>query len=87
MPSPHGTNAAYIRGCRCRPCTDAHAAYTREWYWRTGRHNPARPPARHGQRAMYTKYGCRCDPCRAAESEYRRSYRRRRISGTSLNGD
>lgn len=26
----HGTNSAYSSGCRCRPCTDAHAAYDRD---------------------------------------------------------
>lgn len=26
-----GTRAAYYRGCRCRPCTDAAVAYARRY--------------------------------------------------------
>jgi hypothetical protein len=32
-PSRHGTNTAYCHnGCRCGACTDAHAAYQREFH-------------------------------------------------------
>lgn len=27
----HGTNSRYTLRCRCRPCRDAHAAYSRAW--------------------------------------------------------
>lgn len=30
-PIPHGTHAGYARGCRCEPCTSAHALYMREY--------------------------------------------------------
>ncbi len=29
--SDHGTRARYVKGCRCRPCKDANAEYTRAW--------------------------------------------------------
>lgn len=32
MPITHGTNTGYTYWkCRCRPCTEAHSAYTFEW--------------------------------------------------------
>ena len=30
----HGTTSSYAYGCRCRPCTDARAAYSRAAYHR-----------------------------------------------------
>lgn len=27
----HGTNAAYVAGCRCEGCREAHTRYVREW--------------------------------------------------------
>lgn len=29
--APHGHRKAYIRGCRCGPCTQSNAAYVADW--------------------------------------------------------
>ena len=72
----HGTWSAYTRGCRCRPCRDAAAAYMRDY--RAGKRRNAAP---HGTPSKYVA-GCRCPECRAANAAYKRS---RRALGTVRN--
>lgn len=63
---------SYTRGCRCRTCKTAKAAYSR------GRRAAANALAAevghrtytliadnltHGTRSTYEERGCRCDPC------------------------
>jgi hypothetical protein len=43
-PAQHGSRSKYVAGCRCDPCRDAEALYSR---------NRKRPRCRHGHR--YTK--------------------------------
>lgn len=43
-PKLHGTKWRYENGCRCAPCTNAHAAHIREWRYRTGRRKRISPP-------------------------------------------
>lgn len=54
----HGTNSAYIGGCRCLPCTLAGIANRR-------RGLPDGDP-RHGTKNGYQNLGCRCADCREA---------------------
>jgi hypothetical protein len=77
----HGTDNRYTSGCRCEPCTVAHAEYHREYYRRnrdklnarkreTRKRNPRvlRPC---GTSASYQR-GCRCARCvHAAKTERR----------------
>jgi hypothetical protein len=68
----HGKCGTYNRGCRCRPCTDAQAAYQRGWRNRS-RDLSARE---HGNRATYNA-GCRCAECREARRLAEVDYTRR----------
>lgn len=64
--APHGARARYRAGCRCRPCMDANAAYSRR------AHADAKvkevPEGKHGTAYAYGHYGCRCEPCTRANS-------------------
>lgn len=57
----HGTNAGYIRGCRCRECTTASAEYRRRGLDRLD--------PRHGTLNGYKNCGCRCNACREAHRQ------------------
>ena len=77
----HGatTNGYSNRGCRCRPCREAHSAWTRD---RRARRQleiaEDSAVAEHGTESTYTNWGCRCDQCREAHNAYARDLRRRR---------
>jgi hypothetical protein len=63
----HGRNSTYVyRGCRCRVCTDVHAAYDlaakHRRYERTAANGGIAPVAVHN-RATYTNWGCHCYDC------------------------
>tara|TARA_R110000744_G_scaffold63835_1_gene131287 strand:+ start:1818 stop:2129 length:312 start_codon:yes stop_codon:yes gene_type:complete len=77
----HGTDVGYwYHLCRCRPCTDAHAAYgyhRKSIRGKLGVAGPKLPTApRHGTRNYRIRHSCSCELCRIAERDYRRSYRR-----------
>jgi hypothetical protein len=76
----HGTASGYNwHLCRCRPCTDAAAAYVYHRKSIRGKLGVAGPklptPPRHGTRNYRIRHSCSCDLCRIAERDYRRSYR------------
>ena len=78
----HGTNNGYQNlRCRCRPCTDAFAAYTLvKHHARRGSLAPG--DSRHGTYNGYRNYGCRCVDCKAASAAYARDYySRQRAAG------
>lgn len=80
-PPVHGvTKNGYSNyGCRCEPCTSAHAAATRVQHAaRVG--TLAADDPRHGKYTTYFNYGCRCSACKAARAEYNRIYRKRRAT-------
>lgn len=72
MEEKHGTQNWYSnKGCRCRPCKDAHNLYMRE-YKRRIKKNPILP-GEHGRASTYSNKGCRCADCRRAAMGGKRS--------------
>lgn len=53
---PHGTNAAFARGCRCEACVAGHKEYMTEW--RRSRREAEVPEENHGTSYGY-QLGCR----------------------------
>ncbi len=49
--APCGTDSAYQRGCRCRPCSDAHYDAWKEWKERTEFVQPPRSERAAARRA------------------------------------
>ncbi len=70
----HGTLSRYThRKCRCRRCTAANAAHSREV-----RSRPLPPGAPHGSYSTYVNHRCRCEPCRATNARASSDRRARR---------
>ncbi len=84
---PHGTISAYQRGCRCRPCKDAVAAYQRAWV--AQRKTEEKPAHIHGTTNGYVNYRCRCVACRAAQAasiKQQKTLRRSRTAPAHVHG-
>lgn len=63
-PADCGTPAGYRRGCRCRPCTDAHAQRIADQKARRlarAAEDPSLIP--HGTQSGYINWNCRCPKC------------------------
>ncbi len=66
-----GTRSAYVSGCRCTDCRNAHRAYEHNRRVgavaadRAAADETVTETARHGTKRAYTA-GCRCHACRAA---------------------
>lgn len=80
---PHGTNAAWTRGCRCEACVEGHLRYHRD-YWRKRR--AAAVPAEHHGTAYGYGLGCHVrEACPAsptcADASLAEERRRRREAG------
>lgn len=85
----HGLYTTYGNwSCRCKPCTDAHAAeVARKRLERVATlelvddHLVAVRAKGHGSVNTYNNWGCRCEPCtEAARIDYSRRNRARRSS-------
>lgn len=65
--------SSYNRGCRLRPCRDAHRAAKD----RARAKLQAKPfdQIPHGTANAYANYACRCDDCKLAGSIRNREYR------------
>lgn len=75
----HGIYPTYVHGCRCRPCTDAWAVYTRNRQIERSRQIPAH--IEHGKTTTYQNYRCRCDGCKKAHTDAHRAWRiKRRVN-------
>lgn len=60
--SPHGTIAAYRRGCRCDGCREASVTSTRDWRQKIrSRDGDAGVP--HGTIGGRLNYQCKCEQC------------------------
>lgn len=70
----HGTEAMYLKGCRCVPCKDArHEARVRRGEVTTNRRRLHRV-TEHGEGTRGIK-GCKCDLCKKTRREYMRKFR------------
>jgi len=79
----HGIAATYRGfGCRCKPCTAAHAVLARSERHACAARLAADPsiPVTHGTVYTYRQYGCRCDPCTEANTNYDRDRRARKAA-------
>ena len=64
----HGTPNGYGNwGCRCEPCTAAHAVKCYERRQARAAKGVTKPEI-HGTPNGYGNYGCRCEPCTKAWS-------------------
>lgn len=88
----HGTTNEYRKGCRCRECRKAQAAYMADYRLRTGITKnrrwagDIRPVAKHGTRARYVS-GCRCEDCSDANRTYQREYMRLTRAGIAVRSE
>ncbi len=69
MISEHGTHSAYVRGCHCQECTEAHRVANQKSFESLR----SAEVTEHGRTGY--RYGCRCDVCKAANAAYMRDYR------------
>lgn len=64
--SPCGTQAAYMRGCRCTDCTRANRESHRATVAKMKEKGLPPDDERHGLATSYNQWGCRCDRCKSA---------------------
>lgn len=85
-PITHGTNAGYVRGCRCEPCVMGHRTYHREYWARRRAEAQAKiADVYHGTAYGYqlgcrSRASCPCDPS-CADVSLGEERRRRREQG------